>query len=59
MREEMQGCYSWDGIYGARSSGKITDEMVQEYLEYHKDKSNSEKVDYISAQALKKTILLF
>lgn len=55
----MQGCYSWDGIYGARSSGKITDEMVQEYLEYHKDKSNSEKVDYIPAQALKKTILLF
>jgi len=45
-------------LFGAWSSGKITDEMVQEYLEYHKDESNSEKADYIPVQALKKTILL-
>jgi len=32
---------------GAWSTGKITDEMVQEYLEYHKDKPNSEKGNWI------------
>jgi putative transposase len=28
--------------YGGWSSGNITDEMVQEYLEYHRDPSNGE-----------------
>ena len=33
--------------YGAWSTGKITDEMVQEYLEHHKDKPNSKKGNWI------------
>ena len=33
----------WAVGFGVLSTGQIADEMVQEYLEYHKDKSNSEK----------------
>lgn len=33
--------------YRAWSTGKITDEMIQKYLEHHKDKPNSEKGDWI------------
>jgi putative transposase len=33
----------WAVGFGVWSTGNITDEMVQEYLEHHKDKPNSEK----------------
>jgi len=41
------GRHFWAVGYGAWSTGKITDEMVQEYLEHHKDKPNSEKGNWI------------
>jgi putative transposase len=37
----------WAVGYGVWITGKITDEMVQEYLEHHKDKPNSEKGNWI------------
>ncbi len=41
------GRHFWAVGYGAWSTGKIADEMVQEYLEHHKDKPNSDKGDWI------------
>ncbi len=41
------GRHFWAVGYGAWSTGKITDEMVQEYLEHHKSKPNSEKGNWI------------
>ncbi len=41
------GRHFWAVGYGAWSTGKITDEMVQEYLEHHKDKPNTEKGNWI------------
>ncbi len=48
---ELKKCY-WDRHfcaigYGVWSTGNITDEMVQEYLEYHRDKPNSQKGNWI------------
>ena len=37
----------WGVGYGVWSTGQITDEMVQEYLEHHRDKPNSEKGNWI------------
>lgn len=37
----------WAIGYGAWSTGNITDEMVQEYLEHHRDKQNSQTNDWI------------
>jgi putative transposase len=36
------GKHFWAIGYGAWSTGVITDEMVQEYLEHHKDDSNKD-----------------
>jgi putative transposase len=33
--------------YGAWSTGNITEEMVQEYLEHHRDPSNRENNQFI------------
>ena len=33
----------WGIGYGAWSSGNITDEMIQEYLEHHREGSNSDQ----------------
>ena len=41
------GRHFWAVGYGAWSTGKITDEMVQEYLEHHKGNPNSEKGNWI------------
>ncbi len=41
------GRHFWAVGYGVWSTVKITDEMVQEYLEHHKDKPNSEKGNWI------------
>ena len=41
------GRHFWAVGYGVWSTGKITDEMVQEYLEHHKDKPNTEKGNWI------------
>ena len=47
LGEKYWGRHFWAVGYGAWSTGRITDEMVQEYLEHHKDKPNSEKGNWI------------
>jgi len=47
LNKQYWGRHFWAVGYGAWSTGKITDEMVQKYLEHHKDKPNSEKGDWI------------
>ena len=37
----------WAIGYGAWSTGNITEEMVQEYLEHHRDPSNRESNQFI------------
>lgn len=47
LSKQYWGRHFWAVGYGAWSTGKLTDEMVQEYLEHHKDKPNSEKGNWI------------
>ncbi len=41
------GKHFWAIGFGAWSTGNITDEMVQEYLEHHKDKPNTQVGNWI------------
>ena len=41
------GKHFWAVGYGVWSTGNITDEMVQKYLEHHQDKPNSETGNWI------------
>jgi len=41
------GRHFWAIGFGAWSTGNITDEMVQEYLEHHKDKPNTQVGNWI------------
>jgi putative transposase len=41
------GRHFWAIGFGAWSTGNITDEMVQEYLEHHKDKPNTQTGNWI------------
>lgn len=47
LGKKYWGQHFWAVGYGVWSTGNITDEMVQEYLEHHKDKPNSEKGNWI------------
>ena len=47
LGKKYWGRHFWAVGYGVWSTGNITDEMVQEYLEHHKDKPNSEKGNWI------------
>ena len=47
MKQKYWGRHFWAVGYGAWSTGQITDEMVQEYLEHHHDKPNTEKGNWI------------
>jgi len=47
LGKKYWGRHFWAVGYGAWSTGKITDEMIQEYLEHHKGKPNSEKGNWI------------
>ncbi len=47
LSKQYWGRHFWAVGYGAWSTGKITDEMVQEYLEHHKGNPNSEKGNWI------------
>lgn len=40
LKKRYWGRHFWAIGYGAWSTGNITEEMVQEYLEHHKDPSN-------------------
>ena len=42
LKKRYWGRNSWAIGYGAWSTGNITDEMVQEYLEHHRDPSNGD-----------------
>jgi len=40
LKKQYWGKHFWAIGYGVWSTGNITDEMVQEYLEHHRDPSN-------------------
>ena len=43
LKKRYWGQHLWGIGYGAWSSGNITDEMIQEYLEHHKDGPNHDQ----------------
>jgi putative transposase len=47
LKRRYWGRYFWAIGYGAWSTGNITEEMVQEYLEHHRDLSNRESTNII------------
>ncbi|HDP54541.1 MAG TPA: IS200/IS605 family transposase, partial [Bacteroidetes bacterium] len=47
LSKQYWGRHFWAVGYGAWSTGNITDEMVQEYLEHHRDKPNSQTGNWI------------
>ena len=42
LKKRYWGQHFWAIGYGGWSTGNITDEMVQEYLEHHRDSSNGD-----------------
>ena len=42
LKKRYWGRHFWAIGYGGWSTGNITDEMVQEYLEHHRDSSNED-----------------
>ena len=42
LRKKYWGRHFWAIGYGAWSTGNITEEMVQQYLEHHRDHSNED-----------------
>ena len=47
LKKRYWGKHFWAIGYGAWSTGNVTDEVVQEYLEHHRDASNTEKGNMI------------
>ena len=47
LKRRYWGRHLWAIGYGAWSTGNITDEMVQEYLEHHRDPSNADRGNII------------
>jgi putative transposase len=47
LSKRYWGKHFWAIGYGAWSTGNITDKMVENYLEHHKDPSNSDKDNII------------
>ncbi len=47
LKKKYWGQHFWAIGYGVWSTGNITDEMVQEYLEHHREKPNSQTSDWI------------
>ena len=43
LKKRYWGGHLWGIGYGAWSTGNITDEMIQEYLEHHKEGPNSDQ----------------
>ena len=43
LKKRYWGQHLWGIGYGAWSSGNITDEMIQDYLEHHRDGPNGEQ----------------
>jgi len=47
LGKKYWGRHFWAVGFGVWSTGNITDEMVQEYLEHHKDRPNSPQGNWI------------
>ena len=47
LKRRYWGKHFWAIGYGAWSTGNLTEEMVQEYLEHHRDQSNRDNNDFI------------
>ena len=47
LGKKYWGRHFWAVGYGVWSTGNVTDEMVQEYLEHHKDRPNSPQGNWI------------
>ena len=47
LRKQYWGCHFWAIGYGVWSTGVITDAMVQDYLEHHRDTPNSSDDNWI------------
>jgi REP-associated tyrosine transposase len=47
LQKQYWGRHFWAIGYGAWSTGNITEEMVQEYLEHHRHPSNKEADNFI------------
>ena len=47
LKKRYWGQHFWAIGYGVWSTGNITEEMVQEYLEHHRDKPNEKTDDWI------------
>ena len=47
LRKKYWGRHFWAIGYGVWSTGNITDEMVQQYLEHHRDASNKDNDNII------------
>jgi putative transposase len=47
LQKRYWGRHFWAIGYGAWSTGNITDEMVQEYLEHHRKESNNDNDSFI------------
>jgi putative transposase len=47
LQKQYWGRHFWAIGYGAWSTGNITEEMVQEYLEHHRHPSNKETDNFI------------
>jgi putative transposase len=47
LGKKYWGQHFWGIGYGVWSTGNITDEMVQEYLEHHRDPSNTDNDNFI------------
>jgi len=47
LRKEYWGRHFWAIGYGVWSTGNITEELVKEYLEHHKDQSNYDENNFI------------
>ncbi len=47
LQNKYWGKHFWAMGYGAWSTGNITDEMVQQYLEHHRNKNDEDNSDFI------------
>jgi putative transposase len=47
LKKRYWGRHFWATGYGAWSTGNITDEMVQAYLEHHRSKEDDDDSDFI------------
>jgi len=47
LKERYSGNHFWAIVYGAWSTGNISNEMVQEYLEHYRNPSNKNNNSFI------------